>query len=134
MATLTIYRELGDPSPGLIEWLQARDQLFPVVDDKGKERYYVENDTPRPQDISEEIVGSDPSFPGTTPHAGCTVGFALFDDDGTKVGTYRSLDRAEKAAARARVVVVSEVDVESDPEWDSIDGTGAEDSEDDGGN
>ena len=126
MATLTIYRELGDPSPTLIEWLEVRDQLFPVVDDKGKERLYVENDTPRPQDINEEIVGGG-NWEGASPHAGCTVGFALFDDEGNKVGVYRSLDRAVRAAATAKVVVQTAVDVEPDEEWNSNDGTGEAD-------
>lgn len=102
-----VYREIADPSPTLLQWLEERDQLYPVIDDKGKERLYVENDFPRDADISEELVGGR-QFPG------CTVGFALFDDDGNFIGSYRSLDRALAAQASARVVVSAEVDVEPD--------------------
>lgn len=115
---LSIYRELGDPSPSLVAWLEARDQLYPVIDNRGRERLYVENDTPRPEDITEEIVGN----PTGIPFKGCTVGFALFDQEGQHVGTYATLVRAEEAARSAKVVVTTNVDVQPDAGWDSIDG------------
>ena len=135
MATgVYVYREIADPSPSLMEWLDVRGQLFEIQDPKGKTHLYIENDIPRDADITEEIVGRQTqvikdgkgrpmSFPGME---GCTVGFALFAenrDAGTfdHIGTYRSLDRAEKAAAGAKVVVRADVEAEAPDEvWDSL--------------
>jgi hypothetical protein len=96
MAAVSVYRELNAPSPSLIAWLEARDQLYYVVDPRGVEHMFVDNDLPRDQDISEELV--------------LHTGFALFGDDGEYIGSYRSLDRAIKAAAGAKTVVTADVE------------------------
>lgn len=127
MEGLVIYRELSDPSPSLVDWLEARDQLFVVVDPKGVEHSYIDNDTPRDSDITDEIVGS--TNQGAVPFPGCTRGFALFTADGDYVATFASLDRAISAKADARIVttpVVEGVKREAN-DWNSIDGDGTED-------
>lgn len=136
MATgVYVYREIANPSPSLMQWLDVRGQLFEIQDPKGKTHLYIENDIPRDADINEEIVGRETRktvdakgramvFPGVE---GCTIGFALFAENretGTfdHIGTFRSLDRAEKAAAGAKVVIRADVEGdEPDETWDSMD-------------
>lgn len=108
-----IYREIGNASEDLLTWLEAREQLFPIQDPKGKEHLFIDNDQPRDRDITPMIVEA-------------TTGFALFadNDDGETqwVGTYRALDKAIEAQQSARVVVTTEVDMDEGtvkPEWTS---------------
>ncbi len=121
-----IYRELSDPSPSLIVWLDERDQLFVVQDPRGIEHNYIDNDTPRDAFINEEIVGLDGVFPG------CTKGFALFSEDGDFIAEFARIDTATRAAEKVQTVVVV-ADDEDDPaqglSWNSIDGDGTEDPE-----
>jgi hypothetical protein len=109
-----VYRELNPDMPDHIaEWLENRGQLIWVLDKKGKEHAIVENDTPRPAEITEAIVGGEVYGPGLT------IGFGVYDDEGNRIGMYASVDRAEQAAAKATVV-----SLESDKEfeWDSVAG------------
>lgn len=102
---IEVYREI-DPnvSASLIVWLERRDQLFPITDDKtGVEHLFIENDRPRDADITEEIVSH-------------TVGFALFGDDGRLLGRYRSLERAINAMQNARIEVRADVDLDEE-DW-----------------
>jgi len=101
-----IYRELGEAPVHTLEWLEKRGQLFNVIDPKGKEHVFVDNDLPRDSEITEALVGN-------------TVGFALFTEDGEYVGSYRALDRAIAAQKGARLVVTA--DVEADPDEDEPD-------------
>lgn len=97
-----IYREIGNASNSLLQWLDKRDQLYPITDPQGKEHLFIDNDQPRDADINEEIVS-------------VTTGFALFTEQGEYIGSYRSLDRAIRAQESAKVVVSTEVeDVEPD--------------------
>lgn len=113
-----IYRELSDPTPSLITWLEERDQLFVVVDPKGQEHNYIDNGTPRDADITEEIVGDTPAFPG------CTKGFALFSEEGDFIAEYSRIDTAERAALAVKPVVTTTVEgVETEHlSWNSLDG------------
>ena len=123
MESLSIYRELSDPSPSLVEWLEARDQLFVVQDPKGVEHVYVDNDTPRDSDITDELVGGP-----ETPHVGCTKGFALFSADGSYVASFARLDAAIRAKAGARVEIKHSVEgIDANAGWNSIEGDGTED-------
>jgi hypothetical protein len=117
MNGITIYRELGNPSPDLVRWLDARNQLFEVDDPKGNSHLYIDDSIPRDADITEEIVGrlpakhGDMTFPGLQ---GCTIGFALFRDEPDENGDYfiasfNSLDKAEQAKASARIVVSADI-------------------------
>ncbi len=123
-----IYRELSDPTPSLYTWLEERDQLFVVQDPKGIEHIYIDNGTPRDAVITEEIVGIEGIFPG------CTKSFALFSEDGDFIAEYARIDAAERAAAKVKTVVVNTVD-EDDPakglSWNSIDGDGTEELDND---
>lgn len=93
-----IFRELGDRVPqGTIEWLDKRGQLFNVIDPKKNEHLFVDNDLPRDVEITQAIVAG-------------TIGFALFDDEGEYIGSYRSLDRAIAAQSGAKLVVKADVD------------------------
>jgi hypothetical protein len=116
-----IYRELSDPSPDLVKWLEDRDQLFVVVDPRGVEHSYVDNGTPRDALITEEIVG-------TGPFVGCTKGFALFSDEGDFIAEYRDVIKAEKALASVKPVVTVEIEgVESENvSWNSVEGSGTD--------
>lgn len=96
-AQTQVYREIGQDNPDLIGWLDLRNQLFNVTDPNGKERVFVDNDVPRDSDITPLIVEN-------------TVGFALFDNDGNYVGSYRELAGALSAQDSARIVVTTEVD------------------------
>jgi len=100
-ASTQIYREIHQDRADLLEWLDLRNQLYVVTDNKGKEHVFVDNDLPRDSDITPLIVEN-------------TVGFALFDDTGTYVASYRSLDKALDAQQGARIVVATDVDVEAD--------------------
>ncbi len=116
MAGIQIYRELSDPSPSLVAWLEVREQLIVVKDPKGVEHSYIDNDTPRDSDITDEIVGGEgTAFPG------CTLGFAIFDGDGNFVARYakHNLKKAEIARLEARTVVP---DDGAGLSWNSIDG------------
>lgn len=127
MDNLVIYRELADPSPTLVEWLEARDQLFVVQDPRGVEHSYIDNDTPRDSDITDEIVGN--THQGAVPFPGCTKGFALFTADGVYVASYATLDKAIQAKSNARIVTTAAVENEGDAEdigWNSVDGDGTE--------
>lgn len=130
MDSLVIYRELSDPSPDLIAWLEARDQLFVVQDPRGVEHSYIDNDTPRDSDITDEIVGNK-GQPGVA-YPGCTKGFALFTAEGDYVAAYATLDRAIAAKANARIVTTAKVEDEGEAKdvgWNSIDGDGTEGDE-----
>lgn len=96
-----IYRELGDPDPALIAWLDARNQLFNVVDDRQKEHLYVDNDVPRDAVITPLIVES-------------TIGFSLFTESGQRISDYSRLDKAIRAQAGASLVVKPEVELEDE--------------------
>ena len=112
MAVL-IYRELSPEMPDHVrEWLDVRGQLIEVEDKKGNSHFIIENDTPRDPEVTEGIVGN-------AYQPGCTIGFGVYDDEGNRIGMYKSVDRAEAAAQQARVVTA-----ESDEgmEWDSIEG------------
>lgn len=122
MNGITVYRELHESAPeSLFTWLEQRQQLFPIEDDKGDVHLFVENDQPRDADITPLIVEN-------------TAGFALFadeplDENGNQyIGSYRSLDRALTAQSGARLVVQPEVDLEDDPDVD-IAAPSAEDAE-----
>lgn len=94
---IDIFREVGDLSPHATQWLEARNQLFVVEGPDGKEHTFVENDTPREADVTLDIVAN-------------TTGYALFDDEGEYIGSYRSLDRAIAAQAGAKFVVKADVE------------------------
>ena len=111
-----IYRELNEPSPGLLAWLEARDQVWVLPGAKGEEHHFIDNDLPRDSEITDEIVAN-------------TRGFALFTEEGGYVGSYRSLDRALKAQAGAKVVV--QADVEGAEPDEDITITLTEDTSDD---
>jgi hypothetical protein len=120
MESLVIYRELADPSPDLVRWLEARDQLFVVQDPRGVEHSYIDNDAPRDSDITDEIIGNK-NQPGVV-YPGCTKGFAVFTADGDYVASYATLDKAIRAKASARIVTSAEIEgVEEDEEvsWNS---------------
>lgn len=114
--SVIIYRELDPNMPDHVrDWLEARQQLIEILDQKGNSHFIIENDLPRDPEVTEGIVGGGPYGPG------CTIGFGVYTDEGERVGMYRTVERAEEAAAKARVV-----SAESDEgmEWDSIEGDG----------
>ena len=98
-----IYRELGGKEASAIEWLDRRSQLFNVIDPKGPEHIFVDNDAPRDPEVTQAIIRD-------------TVGFALFTEDGEYIGSYRSLDRAITAQNGAKLVVKADVDAEAPDE------------------
>lgn len=115
MEGLTIYRELGGASADLLQWLEDRDQLFQPVDAQGRERTFVENDFPRPSEITREIVGDSPGMGSQfATYPGCTIGFAVFDPQGQFVAEFRSLDRAVKAVAGAKIKLDVDIDIPED--------------------
>lgn len=99
--TTQVYRELDPNQDDLLRWLDERQQLFNVVDPKGNEHLFIDNDLPRDADITPMIVEH-------------TVGFALFTDDGDYIGSYRSLDKAIRAQESATVSIVADVDADPD--------------------
>lgn len=111
-----IYRELAPDMPDHVrDWLEVRGQLIEIQDKKGNTHFIIENDIPRDAEVTEGIVGN-------RSQAGCTVGFGVYDDEGNRIGMYSSVERAEAAAEKARVVTL---DSDEGMEWDSIDGDGA---------
>ena len=100
-ASTQIFREIHQDNEGLLSWLDGRNQLYIITDPKGKEHVFVDNDIPRDSDITPMIVEN-------------TVGFALFDDNGEYVASFRSLDKAIEAQQGARLVITTDVDVEAD--------------------
>lgn len=123
MATgVYIYRELSpNASESLLKWLDVRGQLFEVQDPKGRTHYFIDNDVPRESDITLEIVGGEVVGGASLP--GCTVGFALFTVEGDYIGSYRSLDKAIKAAENVKIVVSADVKgAQPDEDWNSMAG------------
>lgn len=103
---LHIYRELTNPADDLRAWLELRDQLYSVTDDKGDVHLFVDNDAPRDADINEEIVNS------------ATAGFSLFTDEGKRIAGFADLASANEAMASARIVVTAQVEgVDPDSQW-----------------
>lgn len=98
---IDLFREINNADERLLQWLEERGQLFPVEDDHGNERLYVENDLPRDAIITPLIVDA-------------TTGYALFTTDGEFVGKYNALDKAEAARDGAKIVVTPEVSVVED--------------------
>ena len=94
---IDIFREVGELSPLATKWLELRNQLFVIESPDGKEHIFVENDTPRDSEITLDIVKN-------------TIGYALFDDEGEYIGSYRSLDRAIMAQLGAKIVVQADVE------------------------
>ena len=103
---IDIFREVGELPAHAYQWLDRRNQLWVIEDRKGREHTFIENDTPRDADVTEALVAN-------------TVGFALFNTDGDYIGSYRDLERAEKARATARVVVTASVE-DADPDDDYL--------------
>lgn len=133
MATqnVRIFRELADPSDSLTRWLDARDQLYEVVDKKNNTHLFVDNESPRDSEITQLIVGREASVDEHTGRKvsaipGCTKGFALFveQDDGYEgpIAMYSRLDKAEQAAASAKVVVSTQIEGVDTDGWDSLTG------------
>lgn len=103
-----IYRELGDPAPVLIQWLDDRGQLYNVLDDHGNEHLYIDNDVPRDAEITPMLVDA-------------TIGFSLFyEATGKRISDYSRLDRAVRAQAGAELVVKPEVELEEDIEAEEL--------------
>lgn len=111
--SVIVYRELdANRMPEhVMNWLEVRGQLIWVEDKKGNEHCIVENDLPRDPEITEAIIGGGAYGPGLT------LGFGVYDDEGNRIGMYSSVDRAEAAAEKARVVTL---DSDEGMEWDSI--------------
>lgn len=146
MASVVIFREIVNPDPGLIAWLDARDQAMEVEDDKGNVHIFVEDGIPRDAEVTEMIVGRE-AGPGKLAHPGCTKGFALFaeTDDGGYEGPlatfsredkargaqakFSALQRAEQAASSAKVVLSAELVGIKETGWGSL--AGGEPAEDD---
>ena len=106
---VAIFRELGEHAPqNILDWLELRGQLYPLTDPKTKiEHLFIDNDLPRDVEITDAIMAS-------------TVGFALFDEDGEYIGSYRSLDRASAAQAGAKRVVKADLDMDDAPDEDVL--------------
>ena len=105
MNGIQIYRELSPNTPEhILNWLEVRQQIWPITDPKGVEHLFIDNDKPRDADITPSLVSN-------------TVGFALFDGEGEYIGSYRSLDRAITAQKGAKIVVTADVE---DAEPDEI--------------
>ncbi len=104
-----IYRELGDPSPILLTWLEDRGQLFNVLDDHNNEHLYIDNDQPRDADITPMLVEA-------------TIGFSLFTEGGKRLSDYSRLDRAIRAQQGAKLVITPEVDLEEEIELEEDEG------------
>lgn len=103
-----VYRELDPNASDLLTWLDRRQQLFNVVDPKGNEHLFIDNDLPRDADITPMIVEN-------------TVGFALFTDNGEYIGSYRDLGKAITAQEQAKIVVTADVE-DTEPDEDIMDG------------
>jgi hypothetical protein len=113
--SVIVYRELANIPSHVEKWLDERGQLIVIQDSKKNSHYLIENDLPREPTITEAIVGGGPYGKG------CTIGFALFTDEGDRIGSYRSLDRAIAAAETAKIVTSVEAEQEDEGfEWDSI--------------
>lgn len=96
-----IYREVGANDATLLEWLNRRDQLFEVTRDNGDVHRFVDNDIPRDSDITPLIIDN-------------TVGFALFSEDGDYMASFETLAQAIRGQENARIVITTEVDIDSD--------------------
>ena len=97
-----IYREIGNADEATLNWLDARGQLFTILDDKNVEHMFVDNEAPRDSEISLAIVEG-------------TTGYTIFTENGDRVGSYRDLAKAISAQSRAKIIVSSEVVEEDEP-------------------
>lgn len=144
---VVVFREIVDPDPGLLAWLDARDQAMEVEDQKGNTHIFIEDGIPRESEVTEMIVGRG-AGPGKQPLAGCTKGFGLFveEEDGgyegplatfaredtarKKAGELSALQKAEQAASTAKVTLSAEIVGVEQSGWGSL--AGGEPVEDDG--
>lgn len=99
-ANLFLMRQI-QPQRDLYDALSELGQIMELDDGS----IWVDDNQVRDVEFNEEIVSE-----------GVTVGWGLFDIEGTLHARYSRLDKALRALQNARVVITPEVDVEEDDE------------------
>lgn len=89
---LTVARKLKDLDETTLAHLVRNEGFDPKWG-------FIDNDHPRDYEHTEDIIAA-------------TVGYALIDELGNIVGSFKTLDEAEKARAGARVVFTHEIEIE----------------------
>lgn len=90
---LTVARKLKDLDSATLAHLVTNEGFDPKWG-------FIDNDHPRDYEHTEDIIKA-------------TVGFALIDEAGNIVGSFKSLEEAEKAKAGARVVFTHEIEMDT---------------------
>lgn len=115
---LAILRRIS-PDRQLEDWLDKAGELIAIDTGTGKDRrtiLHIDDDVPREEVISKRITGTplrarDPDS-GMT--GGCTDGWSIVDQDNNIRGYFSSAIRAEEARQRARVTIVTDVELEDE--------------------
>ena len=115
---LAILRRIS-PSQQLEDRLDAEGQLIAIDTGIGKDRktiLHVDDDVPREEWVSKAITGTPlrDRDPDSGMIGGCTDGWSIVDQDNNIRGYFSSAIRAEEARQRAKVTIVTDVELEDE--------------------
>lgn len=115
---LAILRRISPPAK-LEERLDSEGQLIAIDSGTGRDRktiLHVDDDVPREEWVSKAITGTPlrDRDPDSGMIGGCTDGWSIVDQDNNIRGYFSSAIRAEEARQRARVTIVTDVELEDE--------------------
>lgn len=115
---LAILRRIS-PSQQLEDRLDAEGQLIAIDTGIGKDRrtiLHVDDDVPREEWVSKAITGTPlrDRDPDSGMVGGCTDGWSIVDQENVIRGYFSSAIRAEEARQRAKVTIVTDVELEDE--------------------
>lgn len=115
---LAILRRIS-PSQQLEDRLDAEGQLIAIDSGTGRDRktiLHVDDDVPREEWVSKAITGTPlrDRDPDSGMIGGCTDGWSIVDQDNNIRGYFSSAIRAEEARQRAKVTIVTDVELEDE--------------------
>jgi hypothetical protein len=111
---LAVLRRIS-PSRALEDRLDAEGWLIAIDTGSGKDRktiMHFDDEIPRDWDISKAITGIPDGTGGMV--GGCTDGWSLVDEEGNIRGYFSSVIRAEEARRRAKVTIITDIELEDE--------------------
>lgn len=115
---LAILRRIS-PDRQLEDWLDRAGELIAIDSGTGKDRktiYHIDDDVPRDLVIAKQITGTPlrENDPDSGMVGGCTDGWSLVDHENNIRGYFSSAIRAEESRARAKVTIVTDIELEDE--------------------
>jgi len=111
---LAILRRIS-PERDLEDRLDLEGQIIAIDTGSGRDRrtlLHVDDDVPRDDWLSQRITGTPAGGGGMV--GGCTDGWSIVDESNNVRGFYTSLVRAQEAVSRAKVTIVTDVELEEE--------------------